>query len=201
MITEKSKNLIKEEMLNLPKEVQDAINASAWEKISEEIGKKYLLDEGEINIFQLETASLLLGLVDEDSYPINIEEEVGTGKEEAIKIADEAFQKIFTPIKNIAEENIKKNLKNKNPNPAQTLDFILSGGDYSAFMEQREPVRSEAPIVNKTPATPIAPPSLADIKANVHPSSRAELTTGQGKQNIPANKPLKMTDLKSKFTI
>lgn len=154
-MNEKSKNLIKEEMLNLPKEIQEAINTSGWEKISEEIGKKYLLDENEIETFQLETASFLLGLVDKDSYPINIEDEVGTSKEEARKISDEAFQKIFTPITNMLEENIKKNLKNKNPSPEQTLDFILSGGDYSAF------------VGGGDIATPVSPPTLADIKAKL----------------------------------
>ena len=81
MITEKSKKLIGEEMLSLPKEAQDAINDSDWEKISEEIGKKHLLNENEINAFQLETASFLLGLIDEDSYALNIENNVGTSAE------------------------------------------------------------------------------------------------------------------------
>ena len=182
MITEKSKNLIREEMLNLPKEVQDATNASGWEKVSEEIGKKYLLDENEINTFQLETASLLLGLVDEDSYPINIEDEIGISKEEAKKIAEEVFQKIFTPISNSIEEAVKNNLKNKNPNPAQTLDFILSGGDYSAFIAPTE-VGVPTGVGKENTNIPVAPPSLADIKANVQ--------TGAGK----------MEDMKRKFTI
>lgn len=140
MLTEKSKNLIKEEMLSLPKEAQEAINASGWEKICEEIGKKYLLDENEIETFQLETASFLLGFVDENSYASNIEDEVGTNKDEAEKIAEEAFQKIFTPISRILEEDIKKNLVNKKPNYEQNLDFILSGGDYSAFMDKRDDI-------------------------------------------------------------
>jgi len=123
-------------MLNLSKEAQEAINAFGWEKISEEIGEKYLLDKDEIETFQLETASFLLGLVDEESYPMNIEEEVGTSKDEAEKIADEVFQKIFTPISNQIEENIKKNLQNKRLNHEQNLNFILSGGDYSAFVEE-----------------------------------------------------------------
>ena len=148
-MTEKSKNLIKEEMLNLPKEAQEAINASGWEKISEEIGKKYLLDEGEIETLQLETASLLLGLIDEDSYPINIEEEVGTSRDEANKIAKEVFQKIFTPINDTLIENIKKSGKDKNPNAEQNLNFILSGGDYSTFMEERDNENTFPPLFNK----------------------------------------------------
>ncbi|MBI2631280.1 hypothetical protein HYW73_03670, partial [Candidatus Nomurabacteria bacterium] len=137
-MTEKSKKIIREEMLNLPKEAQEAINASNWEKISEEIGRKYLLDEDETVTFQLETASLLLGLVDEDSYPINIENEVGTSKDEAEKISKEVFEKIFTPIADKIIEKIKRSDKIKNPAFNQTLDFILSGGDYFSFMEKRE---------------------------------------------------------------
>lgn len=155
MITEKSRNLIKEEMLNLPKEMQEAIDASSWEKVSEEIGKKYLLDGDEIETFQLETASFLLGLVDEDAYPKNIEDEVGTSREEAEKISAEALEKIFIPIQKMAEEKLKVNLKNKKPSPEQTLDFILSGGDYSVFMG------------GESTTTPVAPPTLADIKAKL----------------------------------
>ena len=55
-------------------------------------------------------------------------------------------------------ENIKKNLKNKNPSPEQTLNFILSGGDYSVFVEKR---RNQVP---ETFATPVNPPTLQDIK-------------------------------------
>jgi hypothetical protein len=137
-MTEKSKKIIEEEMLNLPKEVQDAINAFSWEKTSEEIGKKYLLDENEINIFQLETASFLLGLVDEDLYPINIEEEVEISKNEAEKISEEVYQKIFNPIYDILSKNIEEKIKNKNVNWKQSLDFILSGGDYSVFIERKD---------------------------------------------------------------
>lgn len=134
-MTEKSKKLIQEEMLNLPKEVREAISASAWEKISEEIGKKHLLDENEMETFQLETASFLLGLVDEDSYVGNVEDEVGTSKGEAEKIAIEVMERIFNPIVNAVEENIKKNMSGKNPSLEQSVNFILSGGDYSVFLE------------------------------------------------------------------
>ena len=36
----------------------------------------------------------------------------------------------------IGQENIKKNLQNKRLNHEQNLNFILSGGDYSAFVEE-----------------------------------------------------------------
>ena len=123
-------------MLNLPKEVQEAIDISNWENMSAEIGKRYLLDENEINTLQLETASFLLGLVDEELYTKNIEDSVGISKNEAEKIAEEVNQKIFRPIYETLSKNIEEKLKNKSPNWKHTVDFITSGGDYSAFMEK-----------------------------------------------------------------
>jgi len=157
-MNEKSRTIIKEEMLSLPKEAQEAINAFGWEKISEEIGKKYLLDEDEINTFQLETASFLLGLVDEDAYPRNIEDEIGISKEEAEKISEEVFEKIFTPINDILIGNIKKNLNTKRPKLEQNVDFIISGGNYSALLEETD--NEAAPDVAK----PIGTSSTLDMK-------------------------------------
>ncbi|MEK7539169.1 MAG: hypothetical protein AAB595_00800 [Patescibacteria group bacterium] len=137
-MTEKLQQTIKEEVLKLPKETQEAINTFDWGSMAEEIGKKYLLSESEINDFQVETLLVLVGLEDGNLYALNIENNVGTSKDEAIKITGEVNQKIFTPISNLIEENIKKNLKNKNPSPEQTLNFILSGGNYSAFIEESE---------------------------------------------------------------
>jgi len=134
-MTDKLKQTIQEEIAKLPKETQDAINAFDWINISAEIGKKYLLSEDEINDFQVETLLVLIGLEDGSSYSRNIENEVGTSKDEAEKISEEVLQKIFIPINDILVENIKKSEKNKNLSPEQTLNFILSGGNYSTLME------------------------------------------------------------------
>jgi hypothetical protein len=135
-MTEKLKTVIKREINKLPKENQEAINAFDWVKTAEEIGKKYLLTESEINDLQVQTLLVLIGLEDSDYYQQNVEREVGTSKNEAEKIAVEVVQKIFTPISNIIIENIKKSEKIKNSNHEQNLNFILSGGDYSAFVEK-----------------------------------------------------------------
>ena len=137
-MTEKLKQKIKEEMVNLPKETQDAINTFDWGVVLEKIGKKYLLNESEINDLQVETGLVLTGLTDGNQYTLNIEDNVGTSKDEAEKIAEEVNQKIFTPIYGILTKNIEENLKNKKPNWKQTLNFILSGGDYSVFMGKND---------------------------------------------------------------
>lgn len=160
-MTEKLKKIIKEEVTKLPKEIQEAINAFDWVKVAEEIGKKYLLNESETNDFQVETLLVLVGLEDGDSYALNIEENVGTSRDEAVKMADEAFEKIFTPISNSIEENIKKNLPSKKPSPEQTLDFILSGGDYSAFVEN---MNDTTPDSGQNIARPVGTSSILDVK-------------------------------------
>ena len=138
-MTEKLKETIQEEIRKLPKDAQEVIGSLDWAKITEEVGRKYLLDEDEINNLQLETLLILIGIEDGNDYAENIEDEVGTSKDEAKKITEEISQKIFTPMGNVMEEKIKENLKTKNPNPEQTINFILSGGDYAAFLEERNP--------------------------------------------------------------
>jgi len=168
-MTEKLQQTIKEEVGRLPKEMQEVINVIDWLKISEEIGKKYLLEEGEIEDFQLETLLVLIGVEGPTSYAINIENQVGTTKDEAVKMAKEAFEKIFLPIGNALEENIKKNLKNIKPNAEQNLGFIMSGGNYSSFLaptQENSSTPSDKPATpqegNNTP--PVKPPTLQDIK-------------------------------------
>lgn len=138
-MTEKLKQIIKDELVKLPKELEEAIGAFDWVKATEEIGEKYLF-ESEITDFQVETLLVLIGLESPEMYAINIEHNVGTSREEAKRIAQESFEKIFAPINNILEENIKKSGRPKNANGEQNLNFILSGGDYSSFVERRDDI-------------------------------------------------------------
>ena len=140
-MTDKLKQIIKEEVVKLPKEKQEAIDSFDWVSISENIGKKYLLSEDEINDLQTETLLILVGLENPNLYALNIENNVGTSKNEAEKIVEEVNQRRFTPISNLFVENVKNSGKVKNAGPKQTLDFILSGGDYSAFIEQKKDSR------------------------------------------------------------
>lgn len=139
-MTNKLKQTIKEEVGKLKKENQEVINAFGWENIAEEIGKKNLLTESEINDLQVETLLVLVGLQDPEEYAQNVENNIGTSKNEAEKITNEIFQKIFTPINNILLEKIKKSDKVKNATAEQNLNFILSGGNYAAFLDAREEV-------------------------------------------------------------
>lgn len=187
-MNETLKQIIKREVEKLPKDGQEAVNSLDWARITEEIGKKYLLSESEIDDLQTQTLLVLIGLKDADLYATGVENEVGFSKEDANKISEEVFQKIFTPIGNIVIDNIKKSGKDKDANAGQNLDFILSGGDYSAFVA---PVSS--PLLDKEGVG--GGNSLITTSPFGHSSSSEE-----EKSNIPA-KPKKMDDIKSKFTI
>jgi len=112
-MTDKLKQIIKEEMEKLPQENQEAINALDWAKITEEVGEEYFLDENQVNNLEVETFLVLVGMTDLEFYAINVENQVETIKDDAEKIAEEITQKIFTPIKDILMENIKKTVKVK----------------------------------------------------------------------------------------
>lgn len=135
-MNEKLKKIISNEIIKLPKESQEVISSFGWESILKEIGKKFLLNENEIYQLQVETALILLGIAEEDLLSLNIENRVGISKEEAIKIAEEISQKIFNPMVEKRNKLIKENLQIKNQNWQQTINFIISGGDYSVFIEK-----------------------------------------------------------------
>lgn len=133
---DQSKKLIREKLTKLPKEIQDVLTVSDWERISEEIGKKYLFSNEEINILQIEIFIILGGMDIYENFAWNIERELGISKKESEEISEEVAQKIFTPIYKLLAKKIKEGEKYKNPNWQQTLSFILSGGDYSVFLEK-----------------------------------------------------------------
>lgn len=137
-MTEETIEIIKTEISKLPNEVQEILMTFDWVGRAEEIGKKYVLNENEINDFQIETMLVLLGLADEEDYAASIENNIETTKNEAEKMAEEVREKIFIPIHDLIGENIKKNLEHENIKPAQNVDFILSGGDYAVFLRQNE---------------------------------------------------------------
>ena len=133
---EELKQKIKKELVNLPKVTRDAINAFDWGAVADEIGKSHLFSEDEINNFQVETFLVIAGLSDLDSYTSSIENDIGTSADEAKKITDEVYEKIFTPIMEIMTSSLQKAVDIKTLNWEQAIGFILGGGDYSIFIEK-----------------------------------------------------------------
>jgi len=135
-MTEKLEQTIKEGLISLPIELQNAINSSNWDKIAEEVGRKFYLSNDEINNLQLETGLVLLGYKKLDLFAINIELSTPIDGDSSVKISDELDKRIFTPIEQIIEKSVENNLDHINTNWKQRINFIVSGGDYSVFIEE-----------------------------------------------------------------
>ena len=148
-MTEKTQQTIKELLAKLPKDAQDTINTVDWVSISEAIGKEYLFDDGDINVFQTITGLVLAGMIAPDFYAKRIEEEVSIGTELAETIKGAALKRIFMPMVDKKMATLKATLKNREPTWHHNVEFILSGGDYSVFLEK------EGGTINTTPQAPL----------------------------------------------
>lgn len=135
-MTENLKQQFKEEIEKLPREKQEAIAVFDWVNKTAEIGKNFSFSEDEINNLQLETGLVLFGLVNLKLFAPNIENNIGTTKDQSEKIAKEVLDKIFTPIVDKMEIGIKSKLGSRNPSWDERVNFIVSGGDYSVFLDK-----------------------------------------------------------------
>lgn len=97
-MTEKLQQTIKEELSQLTEDAQKVIASMDWLKIAEEIGKKFDLEDEEVEDLQLETLLVLIGAVDMQFYTINVENHVNTTSEKAKNISAEVSKNIFKPI-------------------------------------------------------------------------------------------------------
>ena len=124
---------MQEEIAKLSTNKQEAINSIDWETITREIGKKNLLEEEEIDRLQKETGLFLLGITDGDTYKFRLEDFLVSIKTTE-DITNEMLEKIFLPITTKMEVSIKNEMATKKPKWDQTVRFIISGGDYSVFL-------------------------------------------------------------------
>ncbi len=138
-------NTIKEELSKLTPDIQSAIASVDWVKISEEIGKKNNLTDEDINDMQVETLLVLTGVEELKNYAKNLEIQNDLTKEESISIAKEMIEKVFNPIQKILEEVVKKNIEKNGSKWDQSINFILSGGNYAVYMQQKEYLKDNKP--------------------------------------------------------
>ncbi len=162
-MTEELKKIIGEELQVLPKESMEAINSFDWEKVSKEIGSKYLFTEEEQNQLDAEIVLVMLGITEQEFLPSRIENNIITTHDNAEKITEEIVEKILKPIVNTLSEKIKSTLKSRVVHWQQNLDFILSGGDYTAFI--RDPI-IKTEEKNDAPNNPLSNSKLDDLKSS-----------------------------------
>lgn len=126
---------IKEELEKLPTERQTIINSFDWIEISKKIGGKYLFTENEIGKLQIEVLLILVEMEYLNDLKINIENSLATTKNQAEGVAKEIEEQIFKPIAQKLEASTIAQMVFSTPKWNQTINFIISGGDYSVFWE------------------------------------------------------------------
>lgn len=135
-MTEQLKQKIKDSLKILPQNTQDVVNNFDWINISEQIGKKYKLLDDETSKLQVIVGFVLIGSIDPLETFVKVEYDIGLSKESAEKITTEVFEKIFIPIGEKLTALTKKNIEDKEPTWEQNINFVLGGGDYSAFIDR-----------------------------------------------------------------
>ena len=136
-MTDQLKQTMQEELQKMPLQVANAINMLDWEKILIEIGNRFVLDEESLNNLEIETALVLIGSVDQDSYLSNIDTNVGLSSKEAEQIDQEVAEKIFNPLLKEITEKMKLNFSKENeeeekPDWHKNIDFILPNREAEA---------------------------------------------------------------------
>lgn len=144
-MTEELTQIIKRELAKLPEEHRRAIESLSWESITAEVGKIHLLTNEEITALQTEVLIGLIGLTYPATFVTDIEDNVGTTKEEANKIANELGEKIFYPVILGVEEAAKDKIEKSNLNWKDNVSFVLSGGNYSALLKKPEGGSGDGP--------------------------------------------------------
>ncbi len=150
-------NIIKEQMKILPVEVIDVLASPAWTEKILNIGKKNGLNEEELGTLQLETSLVMLGLTHPDSYVEELKNHLKVSEIKTDNIVNEINRELSNGIREklisifndslISKEEIKKNIQGKKTTFDQNLNFILSGGDYTVFLEDSE--NTTEPQTNK----------------------------------------------------
>lgn len=128
------KNEIDNMLLEIPERNRLAINSTKWAETTEEISKKYYLDDEEKNMLIAEVALVLLGVNNYEFLKIAMED-LGLTQNEVANIFREIEEKIFNPISKKIMSSIKKEAELNNTNWDKRVNFILSGGDYTNFIK------------------------------------------------------------------
>lgn len=125
--------IVKDELVFLPKEVQKVITEHSWFEDVESICKRYGLTEEETYAVQKETLIILMGL------SVNLAEEIEYNviltKKESIDIANEINNMVLEKTSNHLENEIKEKISKKEPKWHQNIDFFLSNGNWFTFLE------------------------------------------------------------------
>lgn len=135
MITDiEFKNNIEEEISKLPEIKREVISSFDWIQIVEQAGKIFNLDQEKTLLLKIETGLVLLGDSYLEAYEAYIEENLELSTDLAKKINKYITDNIFSVIVNKIDEKLKTSGISRSASWKQTIGFIISGGDYSKFL-------------------------------------------------------------------
>lgn len=133
--------IIEEQMKKLPIEVRTLFTDPRLNDKIINIGKKNGLNEEQLVIFLTETNLVMLGLVHPDDYSDELKSHLNINDLKADNITNDINTEILGEIREKLKEAYEKTDGSSEIEPdwEQNLDFILSGGNYAAFMESPPP--------------------------------------------------------------
>ncbi|MFA6177762.1 MAG: hypothetical protein WC694_02615 [Candidatus Paceibacterota bacterium] len=127
----------------LPPKVQEIFSSMKWLETLKQISLKYNLNNTQQETLGTETTLLLLGIIHLDEYQKNLWTELNLSEEFMDNIFKEINDSIINTIRpklfEVFEKNVKSGISEK-ADWQQNINFILSGGDYSAFLTQNSPL-------------------------------------------------------------
>ena len=95
----KQKQLIEEQMNQVPTEVRDAIKASDWERVVFNIGREHKLHIDQIDVLSVETIMTMLGIVNPKEYFDYLDKNLGADEETLLDIVEDVNEKLFSKIR------------------------------------------------------------------------------------------------------
>lgn len=164
--------IIEKQMEKLPGEVKQLFAGEELKNKITNIGTKNRLSIEELGTLQLEIYLVLLGLIHPDNFPITLSENLKIEKTKLDQIINEVNEQVFRDIREKLKEAYEKTngilydtgIIPENPDWQQNLNFILSGGDYVAFLEERNdknsPQKGNMPKSN----IPVNPKRMTDLR-------------------------------------
>lgn len=109
MTNESLKKTISDHMKTLPRDVQDAINASSWERKVLTIGRRHGLHVDQLEILQTELSLAVLGLADREEFVQETMREARIDRQSMEKIVKDINEEIFEKIRNYLKQTRQHN--------------------------------------------------------------------------------------------
>jgi hypothetical protein len=118
----------------IPERNRLAIKSVDWEDRIEKISKLYYLENEDMDLVLVETALVLLGINETDTFRENLED-LGLSEIDLNGLVLAITNQIFNPISKKIIASIKKEAELNNTSWDKRVNFILSGGDYTNFIK------------------------------------------------------------------